>query len=304
MPALRPNLPLLATVLGWGFNFVALKLLYMPGQMDPGSVGLTRFAIMWLVLAAYCLIRGISLRYPRGDELRIVALGFLSMGAYMVLFLEGMKGSSAAEGAIILATSPIFTAIIASLAGQERLNLGSLGGAAMALGGVVLVIMGGVREAGAEPHRLAGNLLVLASAVVWAGSTVLSRPLVASYPPVRVLTLAMPGALCVLLPYGIAATIEVPWPNLHSVTWWMLLYMALVAGVMGFAGFYVGVRQVGAAGAMVYQYLVPPTAAISAWLVLGQAMHPLQFGGLIVVLAGVAISMHSRRSPESVAVAL
>jgi drug/metabolite transporter (DMT)-like permease len=287
------------TVAAWGFNFVALKLLYLPGQMDAPSVGLVRFLIMWALLAAISCFRGDSLRYPKGEALRILGLGALAMGVYMVLFLEGMKGSTAAEGAIILATAPIFTAVFAALAGQERFRLGSLVGAIIAFAGVVIVITNGVHPAQQASGKLLGNLLIFLSSIVWAYSSVYSRPLVEKYSPFRVLTLSMPGALPVLLPYGFLATLSVDWSKLQSLSWIMLLHVAVLAGVVGFAGFYAGVRQIGAAGAMLYQFLVPPTAAISAWLVLGQPMTLLQGAGLIVVLAGLALAMQQRtRTPS------
>lgn len=289
---LRPNLPLLLTILSWGFNFVALKILYV--QLQPASVGLVRFGLMWILLMAICLLRGDSLRYPKGEALRILGLGFLAMGVYMVFFLEGMKGSTPAEGAIILATSPIFTALIAGGARQEKLNFGSLFGAAIAFAGVVLVILGGVQAASEQKDKLVGNILILLSAVVWAASTVYSKPLVEKHPPFRILTLSMPGAIPVLLPYGLLATTKIEWDALTLVTWTMLAHVALFAGVVGFAGFYAGVRQIGAPGAMLYQYLVPPIAALFAWWVLGQAMQPWQFVGLVIVLGGVSVSMHFR----------
>jgi drug/metabolite transporter (DMT)-like permease len=292
--AFRPNLPLLITVLSWGFNFVALKLLYAPDQMTAPSVGLVRFIGMYVMLLALCSLRGESLRYPKGDVLRILFMGFLAMGVYMYFFLEGMKGSTAAEGAIILATSPIFTAIFAAIAGQEKFNKGALLGAVLAFLGVVIVIMAGVQHAQQEKDKLLGNILILISSVIWAGSTVYSRPLVEKYSPFRVLTLSMPGALLVLLPYGLLPSLAVDWQGLKPITWWMLAHVALMAGVVGFAGFYAGVRQIGAPGAMLYQYFVPPTAAFCAWLVLGQPMQPLQLVGLLVVLSGVALAMHFR----------
>lgn len=292
--AFRPNLPLLLTVLSWGFNFVALKLLYAPGQMSAPSVGLVRFVAMYLLLVAICALRGQSLRYPSGDSLKILFMGFLAMGVYIFFFLEGMKGSTAAEGAIILATSPIFTAIFAALAGQEKFNRGALFGAFVAFTGVVIVILAGVQQAQEEQNKLLANILILISSIVWAAATVYSRPLVEKYSPFRVLTLSMPGALLVLLPYGLLPTLAVDWEGLKPVTWWMLGHVAVLAGVVGFAGFYAGVRQIGAPGAMLYQYFVPPTAAACAWLVLGQPMQPLQLVGLVVVLAGVATAMHFR----------
>ena len=289
MSAFRPNLPLTITMLSWGFNFVALKLLYE--QMTPPAVALVRFVLMFVLLAAYCVLRKESLRYPPGDRNRILGLGFLAMGVYMVLFLEGMRDSEPAEGAILLATSPIFTALIAAAVGQERLNRGALVGAVLAFGGVGLV-MSGAADQGSG--KLMGNILILGSSVVWAAATVYSRPLVERHSPFRVLTLSMPGALVVLVPYGLIASFQTPWAGFTATTWWMLAYIAVVAGVIGFIGFYEGVRQIGGPGAMLYQYFVPVVAAVSAWLVFGRTLTPVQYLGVAIVLAGVGWANRAR----------
>lgn len=291
MLGVRPNLPLSLTMLTWGFNFVALKLVYE--QMTPAAVALVRYLGMFALLVAFSVARRESLRYPRGDALRLLVLGFLSMGVYMVFFLEGMRESAPAEGAIILSTSPIFTALIAAAVGQERLNRGAFGGALLAFAGVAVVVLGG---SGAGHGKLLGNALILIAAVIWAASTVYSRPLVERISPFRVLTLSMPGALIVLVPYGLRPALETPWSALMPATWSMLAYVAVFAGAVGFVGFYEGVRQIGGPAAMVYQYFVPVIAALSAWLVLGGTLNGVQFGGMAVVLTGVALSNRARLS--------
>lgn len=290
--SVRPNLPLIATVLSWGFNFVALKLMYE--QMSPPAVGLVRFVIMWAALVLLCQALGYSIKYPKGDAGRLMFQGFLAMGAYMWFFLEGMRGSTAAEGAIILATAPIFTAFFAALAGQERFNPRAMIGAVVAFIGVGMVVATGAHEVKEVEGKWLANGLVLVASAVWALTSVVSRPLVEKYVPLRVLTLSMPGGLLVMLPYGLAPTLAVDWGSLSAITWAMMLHMAVLAGVVGFAGFYTGIKQIGAPAAMLYQYLVPPIAALSAWIVFGQSMMPLQFVGLSLVLAGVWHSMHCR----------
>ncbi len=285
-------------MLTWGFNFVAIKLLYL--QMTPAAVALVRFCGMFALLAAFCWLRGESLRYPRGDVGRILVLGFLSMGVYMVFFLEGMRESAPAEAAILLATSPIFTALIAAAVGQELLNRGSFLGASIAFAGVAVVVFCGDHH---DPGKLSGNVLILISSVLWAGSTVYARPLVARYSPYRVLTLSMPGALVVLVPYGLMAALGSPWSQMTPLSWGMLAYVVVVAGVVGFVGFYEGVRQIGGPAAMLYQYFVPVLAAGFAWWVFGRALAPAQLAGVGVVLAGVALSNYARYARIGPAVA-
>ncbi len=274
----------------WAFNFVALKLVYR--QLNPATLALTRFLVMWGVLLALCKAAGIPLRYRREDVTQLMTLGFLSMGIYIIVFLEGMQRTTATDGAILLATSPIWTALFAVLFRQERFSWGALGGAIIAFGGVALVILSG---SAAGHGQLLGNCLILISAILWALSAVLTRPMVNRYAPIQALTLSLPGALPLLLIYGLLPMLQTPWSELTTTTWLSFLHVALLAGVVGFIGFYAGVRQIGSGNAMLYQYFVTPMAAFFAWLVLGQSLAPMQSVGLAVVIVGVVWSTRSRK---------
>lgn len=281
---------MLMTVVCWGFNFVALKLLFAEG-LTPAATSLVRFLLMWGVLAAICRLRKEPLSYPEGSTIALWTLGFLSMGVYMILFLEGMARTTAAEGAIVLATSPVLTALVAVAMKRERFVWGALLGAVVAFIGVFLVVFAGDQN---SHGTLLGNGLVLLSSLVWAYCAVQTRIFLDDMSPLRALTLSMPGALPILLVYGLAATLAVPWSDFTWVGWAMLAHITLLAGVVGFLGFFAGVRQVGSSGAMLYQFLVPPIAAFFAWALLKQPLLPQQGVGLVVVLAGVWWSTRSR----------
>lgn len=288
-PRWLPNPYLSLTILSWGYNFVAIKLLYQ--ELNAPSVALGRFAAMYAIMVGVCLAAGQSLRYPTGSALKILINGFLSMGVYMILFVEGLRESTAPEAAIILSTSPILTYLLAVFIRQERFSGWAMVGAVVAYAGVVIVVLGGAEL---SPARLGGNLLIFASAFVWAVAVVQSKSLVVATNPVRFLTLSMPGGLAALIPYGMAATIAAPWSQLSLPTWLAMAHVILLAGVLGFTCFYKGVEQIGPSGAMIYQYLVPPLTAVFSWLVFRFALTPMQFVGFVVVLGGVIWATRAR----------
>lgn len=289
-PRLNPFL--LVTMLTWGLNFVAVKVLF--NEMEPPAVALSRLLFMWVALLGICKWKKISLRFEGKDLWLTLLQGLLSMGVYIVLFLEGIKRSGAAEGAILLGTGPIFTLLLAVLLGQERLTRIGVYGLLIAFSGVVLVTQ--TSDPCAE-NTLLGNGLLLTSAFVWASATVVSRPLLSRKHPLAMMAVSMPGALPVILPYSVRSFGTTPWGGLAPVSWAMLTYFCLVAGVVGFVLFYEGVSQVGAAGAMLYQYFVPPLAALSAWLVLGTPLRWPQVIGIGIVISGVWLATKRKVVP-------
>ncbi len=285
----RPNWALLTTMTLWGYNFVAVKYVY--AAMSPAALGLARFLVTWATLAAIVWSKGGSLKCPDGLGWRIALQGFLSMGLYMVLFLEGIARVAPGEGAILLATSPILTAMIAAAVGQERLVAGTVVGSLTAFAGVGLVV-----GAGAFSGRtnLVGAVLLLTSALVWAAATVISKPIMSKVPPVEMFALSMPAAALILVPYGIRDLVEVAWRNLTPTVWGNLFHVTFLAGLVGFVGFYRGVQRAGASAAMLYQFLVPLLASFFAWVCLGTVMTWVQWLGVVVVLAGVGYASWSR----------
>lgn len=281
---LLPNPALTVTVVTWGFNFVAIKLAYR--DVAPPAVSIVRFLAMLPLLAALTLLAGDSLRYPKGQVLRYLWAGFLFGGVYMVLFLEGMRQASPAEGSIALATIPIWTTMIAAFRGQETLSPRLVAGVGLGFIGVAVVIAGG-------PHGLSigslGTAWVLAAALVWSYSVTLMQPLLVERSPYSVTTLALPGAALALIPYGALATARQDWAAVSLIGWASLSYMVVLAGVLGFATFYLGVRQVGPARSSMVQYFIPFIAAASGWWVLGTPMTWVQGIGFAVVLVAMAL---------------
>lgn len=296
MPA--PHFPLVLTVLSWGFNFIAMKLLYR--EIPPAAVGLVRYLLMWACVAGVCTVLGESLRYPPGKTRPILIQGFVSMGLYMVLFFEGINLTSAAEGAIILATAPVLTAIFAIVLKQETLRWGALVGAVVALAGVSMVVLGGAVATPPKElqQKLLGDGLILLSACVWAANAVMSRPLMAEISPWRLLALGMPAAALILVPYGAGATLAVDFRVLTPEAWGYIAHVTLLAGLVGFAGFYSGIKKLGASRTLLYQFFVPPMAAFFEWWLTGKSLKPIQFVGLAVVILGVWLASRARAVNE------
>ncbi len=285
------NLPLVIVVLCWGFNFVALKVLYR--EMTAPTVAVVRAGVMYFSLVSICWFRKESLRPLPGDRLGIALSGLLTLGIYMVLFLEGTRQTVPGEAATLLATTPLFAVLWSALFGIERLRASVIWGTLVSFVGVATVMFGG----GVSHHgTLIGNLLVLASSVVWALAAVQAKPLLARYSPVQLLAVSMPYALPLIGLYGGNSVVHTRFDRISTVGWLMFAQVAFLSGVVAFVGFYTGIQQVGSAVATRYQFFVPAVAVLFAALILGQVLQPIQFVGMGVVILGVYLGS---KKPES-----
>ncbi len=261
-------------------------------ELSAPALALSRLLPAMAVMAICTVLTGERLSYPKSDSAKILTLGFFALGIYMITFLEGMRTSSPADASILLSTSPIIAYGAAVAFGRESFRWGALLGSLIAFVGVGLVVFGATSH---SHGKLLGNLLILFSAFQWALCVVFSRPLFEKYSPLRVFTLSMPGALPALIPYGIWPVVHTNWLHLAPLTWFSFWYIAILAGALGFAGFYLGVSRASASGAMLAQFCVPPIAAISGWVLLKERLNVVQMAGFVIVACGLWSSYRARK---------
>ena len=281
-PKWLPHPALVFVVIAWGFNFVILK--YTFTEVPVNIVMLLRYVFMGFVLWAYAATMKATYKPAKNEIWRFLIAGFMSTGLYMVLFLEGMNRVGAAQGAVCLATAPIWVSVFAVLIKQEKGRWQLFFGGAMAYAGVAAVILMG---SGARHWTPEGLMFMLASALVWATSVVMMKPLLKDRPAVGVYLATYPGAALILVPYAIKEAVLYDYSQIGWVGWSGIAYLTFVAGFAAFTLYYVGVREVGAPKASMIAYFVPIVAALAAWAIQGVDLNFLQVVGIVVVLLGV-----------------
>ncbi len=286
-----PNGPLLVTVLAWAYNFTAVKFVYR--EIEPAAVALTRCIVVGLFLVGVCWSLKLSLKVPRELWARVILQGFLANGLYMVLFMDGMGRTTPAMGAVILATAPVLTATFSMLVRHEPFHRGVLVGGAIAFAGVFVAVQS---HGGAMGGTLLGNAMILGAAIVWSCSILLMQRILGAMTPLQAVTCSTPGALLALVPYGLMATLKAPWSQVSAVGWGNYIHVALISGGLAFITYYKGTHMIGVVRATTYQFLVPPVAALMAWVALGQKPQLIFWLGLGLVVVGVAVVARAKGS--------
>lgn len=290
-PERLPHPALVFVVFAWGGNFVVIK--YSLVDLPVNVVMLLRYVFMGLALLGYAVAMRLTYWPKREEWVPFLFAGFMSTGLYMVFFLEGMARIGAAQGAVCLATAPIWVSIISVLKGRDRGRWELYVGGAVAYLGVATVILMGSGERHWTPLGLA---LTLGSALIWAISVVMMKPLLQDRPAVGVYLATYPGAALILLPYAIKETLTFDYSRVTWVGWAGLAYLVFVAGAGAFTAYYVGVREAGPARASMTAYFVPVVATFSAWAFQGIPINLPQAVGVAILLAGVALA---NRKPET-----
>src|SRR5881394_3507327 len=194
---LRTWLVLIATLMLWSGNWIVARA--VRAEISPGVATVGRLAVVLVILLPFAW-RGLRAKLPSltGREwLILVALGLTGGGPHLGLQWLGLHYTTAASGILYLSTTPIFILLI-TLALGEHIVARQWIGVAISFSGVFLIATHG------EPARLSfniGDLMALASMVLWAGYTILLR--------VRKDPLDVIELLCMVCVFG--ACFMTPW---------------------------------------------------------------------------------------------
>lgn len=257
---------------------------YVAADISPASLAFLRYAI-----GVACLVPAVAMaprtRFARADILPIAALGIGQFGILIALLNYGLKTVPAGRGALIFASFPLLTLIVAALLGQERVTTRKLAGILATICGVALALGDTVFGAGS----LFGELTILASAATGALCSVLYRPYLRRYPTLPVSAFAMAAAAVALFVPAVLGDLFIAPPRLSFGAWAAIVFIGLSSG-----SFYVlwlwALKTIPATRVTVFLSLSPVTAAVLGVTLLGEPVTAAMIGGVICVAAGLWIA--------------
>ena len=272
----------------WGVNLTVIKIAVR--HLSPHAFNSIRLASAALFLFAFLALKKESLRLPARDWLKVVVLGILGNFFYQTLFISGFNYTSASNASLILATSPIFIALIGSMFRIERVTWVGWLGIGLSVVGLFLVIThqaGGLRLSGSG---LKGDLMILAGNVFWALYTVFSKPLLDRMSPLKFSTLTLAAGSLVYLVYAFPVLARLDWATVPAGSWLALAGSGFFAIALGYVIWYTSIKVVGSARTAVYNNITPVLAILFASIFLGERIKAGQIVGAAVILAGVYLT--------------
>lgn len=283
--ALKDLLLALVVIIAWGLNFVVIKV----GLQDipPLLLGALRFLLVVFPAIFF-------MRRPQVPWRWLLAYGLtLSLGQFAFLFSAMAVGMPAGLASLVLQAQAFFTLLFAGLFLGERLRRVTLFGLLLAAAGLALI---GLQ--GGEGMTLAGFLLTLCAASMWALGNVVTRRI----GRVDILGLVIWGALVPPVPFlALSAWLEGPAvmeQALRGISLDSLLaiaYLAFVATMLGYGLWGCLLARYPATQVAPFSLLVPVVGIGSSALLLGERLAPLQWVGAVLVMAGLLINVFGAR---------
>jgi drug/metabolite transporter (DMT)-like permease len=288
----------------WGGSFIATKVALQ--ELSPDSVVWLRFAIGVAVLGLTVALRR-QFRLPTWRELAyFLLLGFIGITFHQWLQSTGLLTSQASTTAWIVATIPVFMAVLGWIFLKERLNGWQIAGIALAALGVLLVVsQGDLAAITRGGFGAPGDFLILISAPNWAVFSILSRKGLQRYPAAWMMFYVMlTGWLLSTLPWLADAgrqangswawqgwqTVQAAWGVYGHLSWrgWLAIgILGLFASGLAYIAWYDALKVISAARVGVLLYIEPLVAVFVAGLVLGEPLRLAALAGGAIILLGV-----------------
>jgi drug/metabolite transporter (DMT)-like permease len=287
---------LLAGSLFWGTSFAAAKIGLR--ELSPLNLVIARFGLASVLFA---VILGFGRERPklhRHDVPRFLLLGFLVIASYFYIQFVALRYTTTIASSLIIACSPVFTALISQALGRERLRAMTLTGIAIAFLGVMLIITNGRWSSLLQSNSWKGDCLLLLNALVWSGFTIYGQTLVQTYRPFVAIAFIQIAGTLPLLPFVFFATRLDPVPlciQIRHITWPTYLAVLLLAApcsVFAYQMWYKAVEALGPVRTSVFLYLNPLFAIAAAIIVLHEPLTAFTlFGGGMIILGVYATNV-------------
>jgi drug/metabolite transporter (DMT)-like permease len=282
----RGLLLLLATVIGWGLNWPAMKLLLV--EVPPFTIRSLSAAVAVALLAAIAVRRGESLAVPAPLFPRLVLAALLNVTAWMGLATFSLLWLGAGEATIVCYTMPVWATIFAWAILGERITPRRMLALAIGFAGLAVLVLGEGLEVGVA--KLPGVAFAFAAAILFSLGTVITKRWPVALPPAAQVAWQT-GLGCLPLVAGALFTERVALAEISTQSWLLLLYGGIGPLGLCYFAWFAALKRLPASAASAGTLLTPVVGVLAAALVLGEPLGARELIALSLTIGGVALAI-------------
>lgn len=286
----------LGVILIWGSNFVAMK--FALRDFTPFQMGAARYLVAALPLVFF-------IKPPAMPWKWVVLYGlFQGVGQFGFLFLALQAGMTASLASVLMQTHVFFTALLSFVLLRERLNPPLVGGLVLAALGLACFGLNFVARPEVVAVTVAGFVLNLCGAAMWAMSNIVARKAQGAAPAFEPLPFLVWSSTVPVLPFvalswafdpspasGLGWLEPAKWASVPLSSWLSVVFLGWVATILAYT-LWTGLLKRHTANRVAPFSLGVPVVGLSAgmWL-LGEQLQPLQWAGIALVVCALACVM-------------
>lgn len=274
----------------WGVPYLFIEVAG-DGGASPLLIGWGRVAIGAAILVPIAWRLG-YMKGLRDKTKPLVAFAIVECGLPWWLIPLGQQEVSSSLAAILIASLPILTAIVAlRVDPTERVTGARAGGLLVGIAGVVLLL--GIDVAG-RPGEILGSLAILVATACYAIGVFVVKRYFSDVNPVGAVAAALGISTVMLAPAGIAS---IPGADISGGAVASIAVLGAFCSALALIVFFNLIAEVGATRASVITYVNPAVAVLLGVTILGESLGPAAVAGLLLILVGSWLSTGGKLPP-------
>jgi drug/metabolite transporter (DMT)-like permease len=285
-----PLAALFSAVFLWGGSFAAMRLAVQ--SLNPLSVVWLRMIIALAAILPFVRRLEIGV-YRRGDWKSLLPMVLFQPCLYFMLESNALRYTTSSQAGVISALVPLLVAVGAWFMLGEPMGKNTLGGLLLSVGGVAVLSFCGTADASAA-NPLLGNGLELCAMVSAAINIIMVKRLSDRYNPWLLTALQVLAGSLFFSP-GLILLIRNPAVHWTPPLIFSIVFLGALVTLGAFGLYNWGMSCIPASRASAFINLVPVTAVLIGWLVMGESLNGVQSVSAAAVIVGVVISQNVSR---------
>jgi len=275
----------------WGLSFVWTKIVF--NYYEPVTTIFIRLILSGILLFSGLLILK-KLQIPRRSHYKLFLISAL-FNPFLYFLGEnyGVKYSSPAISAVLIATIPVFSPLFAFFLLRERLSILNITGIFISFLGIIIMLLDKNLELNTDIRGIISLLLAVIFGIAYSISL---KKLAVFYSPFNIIAWQNLIGIFYFLPlfliFELNNFLSVA-PDFTLIT--SLLQLAFFASTLAFVFFTYGTRELGVSKTNVFTNLIPVITALFSFYMLGEEFGSGKIAGMLVVLSGVILSQLKTR---------
>ncbi len=272
----------------FGASVVAVRVAVR--DIPPLTLAILRFGQGAFLLLLFLLVWARDLLRVKGSDIPyLVLLGAIFFTIFPVTFNMSLRLTEASRGALMLATMPLWSVLLARAAKKERLSTRQMCGVLLTFAGVGIVLAERGLTFEGKGSSLAGDGLMLVTALCGAVYGVLAKRMLTRYKALTVTAYAMIFGTLLLVPAVLVEDPSSAMARMRTDTVMLVLFLGIFGGAIGYFLWTFALTRLSPTQVAVYVNLNPMIATLLGATLLAERLTGIFIAGFAAVLAGVLL---------------